>query len=67
MKNAGAKLLAIFGGAIGGFILYEIIVRIIVLNVSSVPWELVGLLSMVLPAAGAITTLLLLGRRKRQG
>jgi hypothetical protein len=65
MKTTAQTLLAIIGGLLGGFILFELIVRTALRTFNSVPIALIGTLSMVMPIAGAITAVLLIRRKRR--
>ncbi|MCQ6561592.1 DUF5957 family protein [Paenibacillus mendelii] len=67
MKNAGITILALIGGLIGGFVLFELIVRFGLRMFDSVPIVFIGILSTLMPAAGAIIALLLVQRRRRSG
>ncbi|MBD0384414.1 DUF5957 family protein [Paenibacillus sedimenti] len=65
MKTIGQTVLAIIGGFLGGFILFELIVRTALRMLESVPIAFIGTLSMVMPIAGAVTAVWLTRRKRR--
>ncbi|WP_028612080.1 DUF5957 family protein [Paenibacillus harenae] len=62
MKKAGIFVLSLIGGLIGGFVLYEMIVRISLQLLNQVPIVFIAILSAVMPLAGAVTTVILTRR-----
>ncbi|CAG7658715.1 hypothetical protein PAECIP111802_07141 [Paenibacillus allorhizosphaerae] len=58
--------LALIGGMLGGFIIFEWIVRIVMRLMDSFPVALIGTLSMILPLAGGIVTVLLVKRMQNK-
>lgn len=64
MKNTVRTALALIGGFLGGFLVYELIVRMSLRMMDSVPIAFIGTLSMVMPIAGAIVALILIRRKK---
>ncbi|MBD2867685.1 hypothetical protein [Paenibacillus arenilitoris] len=64
MKRAFVMLLSIIGGLIGGFVLYELIVRITLQLVDQVPIAFIAILANVLPIGGAIAGGLLARKRR---
>ncbi|MDF2651004.1 MAG: hypothetical protein K0Q73_6809 [Paenibacillus sp.] len=65
MKIISQIVLAIIGGFLGGFILFELIVRTALRTLDSVPIALIGTLSTVMPIAGAVTAVWLIRRKRR--
>ncbi|QYR22361.1 hypothetical protein KZ483_05080 [Paenibacillus sp. sptzw28] len=65
MKTISQTVLAIIGGFLGGFVLFELIVRTALRTLDSVPIALIGTLSMVIPFMGAVIAVWLIRRRRR--
>jgi uncharacterized protein (DUF983 family) len=65
MKTTARTVLAVIGGFLGGFVVYEMITRISLQLFESVPLALIGTLSMLLPIGGAVTALILVRRRRQ--
>ncbi|MET3849287.1 hypothetical protein [Paenibacillus sp. OAE614] len=62
MKKTGMLFLAFVAGMLGGFILFEFIVRIVLRQMNMLPVTLIGALSMILPLAGGIFAVMLARR-----
>ncbi|WP_145018681.1 hypothetical protein [Paenibacillus sp. Y412MC10] len=62
MKKTGMLFLAFVAGMLGGFILFEFIVRIVLRQMNTLPVTLIGALSMILPLAGGIFAVMLARR-----
>ncbi|PYI56195.1 hypothetical protein [Paenibacillus flagellatus] len=64
MKQTGRIALAALGGFIGGFVVYELIVRLVMRLFEEVPVAFIGTLSMLLPCAGAVAAGIAAARRR---
>ncbi|MCV4231111.1 hypothetical protein OHJ21_08010 [Virgibacillus sp. LDC1] len=54
MKKTGMLFLAFVVGILGGFTLFQFIVRIVLRQMDAFPVTLIGALSMILPLAGGL-------------
>ncbi|PJN55000.1 hypothetical protein PAEVO_17210 [Paenibacillus sp. GM2FR] len=62
MKKTGMLFLAFVVGILGGFTLFQFIVRIVLRQMDAFPVTLIGALSMILPLAGGIAAVMLARR-----
>ncbi|MDL1164254.1 hypothetical protein [Paenibacillus lautus] len=62
MKKTGMLFLAFVVGILGGFTLFQFIVRIVLRQMDAFPVTLIGALSMILPLAGGLAAVMLARR-----
>ncbi|WP_127596542.1 hypothetical protein [Paenibacillus lautus] len=62
MKKTGMLFLTFVVGVLGGFTLFEFIVRIVLRQMDTFPVTFIGALSMILPLAGGIAAVMLARR-----
>lgn len=62
MKKTGMLFLTFVAGLLGGFILFEFIVQIVLQQMDTFPVTFIGALSMILPLTGGIAAVMLTRR-----